>query len=198
MSTLLEFLGFGGRERDGEEGYKPTDGYRGFTLVELLVVIAIISVLATLLLLQLGVARAKARDAKRIADVNQVRSANELYFDDNGSYLNTNVMTVFAPKYLVSVPKDPLAPGCTDTYGGTGTGPAFCYGYSWTNTANAPAAMMIWAELEQSNKNALSNDTDIDSSGWTSGAPQNGKGSAGFEACTSTTTKDCIYDSGQP
>ena len=85
MSTLLSFLGFeGGRERDGEEGLKTHNKSRGFTLVELLVVIAIISVLATLLLLQLGVARAKARDAKRIADTNQVRSALELYFDDNG------------------------------------------------------------------------------------------------------------------
>ena len=47
-------------------------------MVELLVVIAIIGVLATLLLLQLGVARQRARDAKRIADINQVRTAVEL------------------------------------------------------------------------------------------------------------------------
>ncbi len=160
-------------------------------------VIAIISVLATLLLLQLGVARAKARDAKRIADVNQVRSALELYFDDSGSYLATNIMTTLAPKYLISVPKDPLAPGCTDTYGGTGSGPAFCYGYAYTSTAAAPAKMMVWAELEQNNKNALSNDTDIDSTGW-SGAPRDGRGSSGNEACTATATIDCVYDSGQP
>ena len=182
----MEFLGFGGPNPGKKDS-------RGFTLVELLVVIAIISVLATLLLLQLGVARAKARDAKRIADVNQVRSALELYFDDNGSYLANNVMTPLASRYLINIPKDPLAPGCTDTYGGTGTGPGFCYGYAWTSTVTAPAKMMIWAELEQNNRNALGNDTDINSTGW-SGAPQTGA----TEVCAVTNAVDCVYDSGQP
>lgn len=190
MSTLLGLLGFG--DHFVGLGSPKTRNARGFTLVELLVVIAIISILATLLLLQLGVARAKARDAKRIADVNQVRSGLELYFDDNGSYLGTNVMTALEPTYLINVPQDPLAAGCTDTYSGLAVAALNCYGYAYTPAAN-PASMQVWAELEQRNTNALRNDTDINSTGW-SGAVVVGS----TEACVATTATDCIYDSGQP
>lgn len=109
---------------------------KGFTLIELLVVIAIIGLLASVVLLALNSARAKSRDAKRLADVRQFASAVELYFNDNSSYPTagfTNppgvVMTTalmgttmaltgkpLVPTYIGSIPDAPQpfdGPGCS-------------------------------------------------------------------------------------
>jgi prepilin-type N-terminal cleavage/methylation domain-containing protein len=59
---------------------------KGFTLIELLVVIAIIGILASIVLASLSSAQAKARDAKRTAEMKQVALALELYYDSKGSY----------------------------------------------------------------------------------------------------------------
>ncbi len=55
----------------------------GFTLVELLVVVSIIGILASLSTVSVNIARQRARDAKRKADVAQVQLALYMYFDDN-------------------------------------------------------------------------------------------------------------------
>jgi prepilin-type N-terminal cleavage/methylation domain-containing protein len=71
----------------------------GFTLIELLVVIAIIGLISSIVLVSLNSARVKARDAKRIAEIKQIQTALELYYDDNNAY--------------------PLSPGCGATIPGT-------------------------------------------------------------------------------
>ncbi len=58
----------------------------GFTLIELLVVISIIIFLITYGVLKINDSRMKARDAQRVANLKQLSSALELYYDKNGSY----------------------------------------------------------------------------------------------------------------
>lgn len=88
----------------------------GFTLIELLVVIAIIGILSSTILVSLGGARQKAKDARRQADLSQVALAMELDYSDEEKYSQYTPAEWAAagtkiPKdtgaYLSSVPRDP-------------------------------------------------------------------------------------------
>lgn len=60
---------------------------RGFTLIELLVVIAIIALLSSVVLATLTTARQKAKDARTLADMDQLALAIGMYTDASGGVL---------------------------------------------------------------------------------------------------------------
>lgn len=59
---------------------------KGFTLVELLVVIAIIGFIASVAMYALNSARMESRDAQRLAGMETIKKALDLYYDDNKRY----------------------------------------------------------------------------------------------------------------
>lgn len=83
----------------------------GFTIVELLIVIVIIGVLAALVIVAYNGIQARARDATRVTDMRNVKTAIESYYADNSSYPPANFTSLssyLVPKYIKSIPIDPI------------------------------------------------------------------------------------------
>lgn len=59
---------------------------KAFTLIEMLIVVAIIGILSAVILVGLGPTQRTGRDARRLADLKQVQTALELYFQKEGVY----------------------------------------------------------------------------------------------------------------
>lgn len=66
--------------------YQKSKQKKGFTLIELLVVIGIIGNLSIIVIVNLNDARARARDAVRLQDLNVLSRALEMYFLENDMY----------------------------------------------------------------------------------------------------------------
>ena len=88
---------------------------QGFTLVELLVVIAIIGVLSSIVLASLKNVRIRANDTARVADVRSIKTAIEMYYNDNHQYPRygdpetenylKRLSSVLVPIYLPAIPQ---------------------------------------------------------------------------------------------
>lgn len=103
----------------------------GFTLIELLVVVAIIGLLASVVLVAMGNARIKGRDARRLSDVQQVKSGVNIHYNVGSGYPSTaawnaaqsgSVYLACSGENTFKPPQDPLL-GAVYTYtqGGNAT-----------------------------------------------------------------------------
>ena len=105
---------------------------KGFTLIELLVTIAIIAILSGIAIVSFSGQTAKARDARRKSDLENLRQAIEMYYEDNGKYPvsdqwieNTgdgiltnwqgNLFDQLVPNYISKISLDPKGSN-TSTY----------------------------------------------------------------------------------
>lgn len=86
---------------------------QGFTLIELLVVISIIALLSSLGMVALNAARMKARDALRMGQMAQLRTAMSFYYDDHNAYpiCGSGSFDVSDPNFGIT-PGDNIGEGC--------------------------------------------------------------------------------------
>ena len=109
---------------------------RGFTLIELLVVISIIGILMALSIFGLQGAREGARNAKRKADLELMRSGLEIFRSDCLKYPDTLATNLVGDNsssgctatnvYINAVPKDPQDPSRKYIYYSDGTTYEIC------------------------------------------------------------------------
>ena len=84
---------------------------QGMSMIEILIVVAIMAVLSTVMISGMKKQISKAQDARRKADIGNLRKAFEEYYDDNESYPDLAVLancgSAALSPYLREIPCDP-------------------------------------------------------------------------------------------
>ncbi len=115
---------------------------KGFTLIELMVVIALIAILSSVLLVSLSSSRAKGRDAKRIADIDALKTALALYADSHSSrYPDT--LAVLADPTVRLLPAPPVAPNNGEFYSYVRSNDGLSYHLGATLEASDPVGSVL-------------------------------------------------------
>lgn len=122
-------------------GMKYYNAKKGFTLIEILVVVTIIGILASITLLGLGPARRSAQDARRIADIRQMQTALEVFYNRCGKYppVVPSADTVAAAQTAYTTMAGGSAAGCTGlelSNVPNDANPAKLYGYAAATGSN--------------------------------------------------------------
>lgn len=128
---------------------------RGFTIIELLIVVAILGILSAVVLSILTDARLDARDKRRVADLEQIVKALELYHVDNRSYpresegANGNISTNETFKSLMA----PYLSGTLTDPAGLGNDTFFYY-YDGSHTCGNRTYAVVFARQMDKPSNA--------------------------------------------
>lgn len=90
----------------GEIVFAPTGGQKAkFIVVGIIGLLLIPAILFSTVFLSPGSAREKARDARRQADISQIRVGLEIYYSEHNNYPFS--LNELSPEYLPSLPVDP-------------------------------------------------------------------------------------------
>ncbi|MEK9175123.1 MAG: type II secretion system protein [Patescibacteria group bacterium] len=137
---------------------------KGFTIIELLVVIAIIAILVSISLVLFGGPRAKSRDARREADMTQIRNALGLYASNNGTYPICDTTTtingttdclsdkLINAKAISAVPTDPMQSGSCGAGWPPDTLPLSNHVYCYRTTPDGTAYAIYYNRETSDNK----------------------------------------------
>jgi len=81
---------------------------KGFTLVELIVVVTIIMVITVVGVVSFVGVNKRSRDSRRVADLEKIRIALEIYRQENGSYPEDGDLSdLVTDGYMDVIPNDP-------------------------------------------------------------------------------------------